>query len=342
MTRLDNALNAIPTVDLDESAFTGTGGSAEYEEPASTDRGDVLEPTEQPVEEPKEPEAPAEEPETPVEEPKAPENEPESEKTEPEAEPEPQTNDKVNQHVPYQRFKRELEKRKAIEAELEKLKSAPREAQADVNVDYNVSIDGDKFKAMSQAFAEGNAELAQQLFSEMLGSNVSAAAKAAAKAATERAYDSARAEAEQAVQARSVIQEAQEAAEIVMAEFDIFNDKSEAFNEQLFNDAIRIRDGLLASGASVGEAILEAAELVAARNGIVAKSVAAEREAAKPKATVKAPNVKAKMEQAAKVPPKVGGEAHDAKPSIDVMNMSDAEFDQLSEADLRRLRGDFV
>lgn len=342
MTRLDNALNAIPTVDLDESAFTGTGGSAEYDEPTSTDRGDELEPAEQPVEEPKEPETPAEEPETPAEEPKTPENGPESEKTDPEAEPEPQTNDKVNQHVPYQRFKRELEKRKAIEAELEKLKSAPREAQADVNVDYNVSIDGDKFKAMSQAFAEGNAELAQQLFTEMLGSNVSAAAQAAAKAATERAYDSARAEAEQAVQARSVIQEAQEAAEIVMAEFDIFNDKSEAFNEQLFNDAIRIRDGLLASGASVGEAILEAAELVAARNGIVAKSVAAEREAAKPKAIVKAPNVKAKMEQAAKVPPKLGGEAHDAKPTIDVMNMSDAEFDQLSEADLRRLRGDFV
>lgn len=346
MAKSDITLASLPQVDVDKTAFLGTQGAVDDSDGidlATADRGnEVVEEPQEPAKEPEEttpehiPEEPAEK--TVAEEPE--------ETPEEEEKPEETPDEHVQQQIPYNRFKRELEKRKKLEAELEQLRKNAAESNAqrneNVSVDFNVDVDGEKFKAMSQAFAEGDNDKAQALFSEILGNNVTKAAQAAAQAAIQRADEYARFEAENAVNSRHVVQEAQEAAELVMSEYDVFNDSSDKFNEAMLNEAIRIRDGLIATGASVGEAILEAAELVAARNGIVSNSVLAQQAAKAKTPAAKAPNVKTKLEQAAQTPPRVGGEQHDAKPAINIMDMSVEEFEQLSEADIRRLRGDDI
>lgn len=347
MTIQDVNLGNLPTDELDLSAFTGTSDNTpSYEtEDIGTDRGDELEPDavdpNTPSTEENEAETPPEtEDDTPTPDEEAPAEAPTddpAEEPETSTDEEPQAPNK--KRVPYDRFKKELEKRKSLEAELAKLREAqPDGLVDDINVGVDFTPDAVKFKAMTDAMLEGNSEAASAIFTETLQAAMNSAANAAAKAATERAFEVARNEAESALQSRNIIGEVQQAAEIVMSEYDIFNDQTDSFDEGIFNEALRVRDGLIATGMNAGEAILEAAELVAARHGHQARSSVPATPTPPP---VKQPNIKTKLEQAAKTPPRVGGEAHDAKPALDIMNMSVEEFDKLDPKEIARLRGDF-
>lgn len=336
MTVADKNFDALPQANIDTTAFNGTAGTGwdTEEDITNADRGDSLEQIES--ETPTEPEAEPEELVT--EEPTEPElDEGEVEAIETDADKSP----KKTHTVPYERFRKENQRRKELEARLAEVeKNRPEYTAPDMALDFKVSVDQSKFKAMSDAFLEGDAEVAQQMFTEMLSDNVNAAAVAAAKAASQQAYETARNEAESSHHMRELVNEAQQAAEIVMAEYDVFNDQSESFNKDVFDEALRIRDGLIQAGYGVGEAILEAAEITTHRHGIVAKSKQNQSPPEQPK--VKKPDVKAKMTQAEKNPPRTGGERAGDAPTIDVFTMTVDEFEKLDPKEVARLRGDFV
>ena len=348
MTKQDVTMSTMPEVDFDQTAFTGTSDNTpDYERDSdidANDRGDeVTEETADftPSEKtPEEAQPPAEDEVKPEEtDEEAAEEKPEetSGTIETDTDAEPEENEA---RVPYNRFKKELEKRRALEEQLAKMQEElPQATTPDIDVDVDFAVDQTKVKAMNDALLEGNSEAASAIFMETIKSAMQSAANAAAKAATEKTYEAARQGAENELQSRNILHEATQAAEIVMGEYDVFNDGSDKFDEVIFNEAIRVRDGLVATGMGVGEAILEAADLVAARHGHQPKSTV---KAPVSKPAVKAPNVKAKLEQAAKTPPRVGGEPHDVKPEINVMSMSDEEFDKLDAKEIARLRGDFA
>lgn len=343
MTVADKNLDALPTTELDTTDFNGTGGTGWDDDlPDDADRGDDVvgttdgkseqEPEQEPEQESEEPEQgqESEEPEQGQEQGQ------ESEEPEPEHKPKKRN----NQRVPYERLQKEIQKRKDLEAQLAAAtQNAPEYVAPDMDINYEVTIDNDKFKAMSSAMLEGDAETAQRMFADMLSANVNAAAKVAAQAASKQAYETARAEAESSVQSRQFLSEAQEAASIIMDEFDVFNEASENFNKDMLDEAIVLRDGLMTAGYSIGEAIIKAAEFTASNHGIAPKSAAVSDEP--PKQQVKKPDVKAKMEQAAKNPPKTGGEPSTA-PEIDPLNMTMEEFEKMDSKEIARLRGDFI
>ncbi|MFC1136466.1 hypothetical protein ACFGZQ_03560 [Pasteurella multocida] len=342
MTVADKNLDALPVTDLNTTDFNGTGGTGWDDEGTldGADRGDeVTTPSDETPPEQK-PEETEQEPSETEQEPEETEQEPEQEPEETEQEPEHKPKKHTNKRVPYERLQKEIQKRKELEAQLAAATQNAAESTApDVDINYEVSIDNDKFKAMSDAMLEGDAETAQRMFADMLSANVNAAAKAAAQAASKQAYEIARAEAESSIQSRQILSEAQEAASIVMDEFDVFNESSENFNEDMLNEAIALRDGLVASGYSIGEAIIKAAEFTASNHGITAKSAVVADEP--PKQQVKKPDVKAKMQQAAKNPPKTRGEPATTS-EIDPYNMTMEEFDKLDPKEIAKLRGDFV
>ncbi|HDR1088776.1 hypothetical protein ACFGWE_03590 [Pasteurella multocida] len=342
MTVADKNLDALPVTDLNTTDFNGTGGTGWDDEGTldGADRGDeVTTPSDETPPEQK-PEETEQEPSETEQEPEETEQEPEQEPEETEQEPEHKPKKHTNKRVPYERLQKEIQKRKELEAQLAAAtQNAPESTAPDVDINYEVSIDNDKFKAMSDAMLEGDAETAQRMFADMLSANVNAAAKAAAQAASKQAYEIARAEAESSIQSRQILSEAQEAASIVMDEFDVFNESSENFNEDMLNEAIALRDGLVASGYSIGEAIIKAAEFTASNHGITAKSAVVADEP--PKQQVKKPDVKAKMQQAAKNPPKTRGEPATTS-EIDPYNMTMEEFDKLDPKEIAKLRGDFV
>jgi hypothetical protein len=201
-----------------------------------------------------------------------------------------------------------------------------------------VTFDEANFKKMADAFVDGDTATAQAAFTEM----VKGAAQAAAKAAAAKAYETARDESEGAYRARVLVQEAQEAADLVQAEYDIFNDKTESFDEALFEKALTLRDALMSTGMSVGEAIIEAAQVVATQNGVTGNSTKTQSSEPAKKPAVKAPNIERKLEQAAKSPQKLGGEPNASTPELNIMEMSDEEFEKLTPAELARLRGDII
>ncbi|MBE2897788.1 hypothetical protein HPC37_02825 [Pasteurellaceae bacterium 20609_3] len=349
MSKQDILMGQLPVEEFDETAFTGTGADYEYED-VGTDRGDDYNPSAEvsgagenepePVQ-PDDEKAPEGETEAAETEP----TEPESDKTETDGEDAVPADDKPKsekpqKRVPYDRLKKEIEKRKAVEAELERMRAESGErdfSDLSVNVDYKV--DPKKFEAMSAAMLDGNQEQASAIFAEMMSDVANTTAAASAREAVKRAYEQATREAEETYKAREAVSEAQRAADLVIETYDAFNDTSEAFDEGAFNEVLRVRDGLIATGASAGEAIIEAAELIAARYGFTGINAEAEKTA---KPAAKAPNVKAKMEQAAKAPPRVGGETGGKKPEIDVFSLTQEEFDALDPKEVARLRGDFA
>lgn len=338
MTVADKNLDALPTTELDPTDFNGTGGTGWDDDlPKDADRGDEVVDTTEPESDPEpKPEETEPKPEETGQEPNEPEQEPEETESEPEHKPKKRN----TQRVPYERLQKEIQKRKELEAQLAAAtQNTPEYVAPDMDINYEVTIDNDKFKAMSTAMLEGDAETAQRMFADMLSANVNAAAKVAAQAASKQAYETARNEAESSIQTRQILSEAQEAANIVMDEFDVFNESSENFNEDMLNEAIALRDGLVASGYSIGEAIIKAAEFTASNHGITAKSAVVADEP--PKQQVKKPDVKAKMQQAAKNPPKTGGEPATTS-EIDPYNMTMEEFDKLDPKEIAKLRGDFV
>jgi len=272
-----------------------------------------------------EPEPVAESPEPePVPEPEpepepAPEPAPESKKDSPE--------DLARKKVPYTRFKEALDREKAKRQVLE---DRLREAEARVQQADTVDIDDAQLTRLGDLLIEGKT----QEYATGLKAILQSAVQSGVKLATEKAV------AQQTVQqvAMTAEMERQQAAEQWAAKYEVFNPQSPGFDEGLTSEAIALRDAYESRGFSPSEAIARAVQTLARAYELDPPEAAP---TPVPAPVERRPTTPKKLAAAAQQPPPAQGIGElDAAPSLlkRISEMSVEEFDQLSEADLERLR----
>lgn len=146
------------------------------------------------------------------------------------------------------------------------------------------------------------------------------------------------------------LDELQAVASKMEAEYPVFDQNSEVFNQEYTNEVIDLRDAFVAKGNAPAEALQKAVNYVVKTNNLgVEESVAEDKSAltAKPKQSQdqvakKRKEVSKKLKAAESQPPDMPGESSSAhgEKVVDISSMTDDEFNALPEATLKRLRGD--
>jgi hypothetical protein len=140
-----------------------------------------------------------------------------------------------------------------------------------------------------------------------------------------------------------------EVAADIESEYPQLDPNSDSFDKELTAEVVDLRDGFISSGKYTAiRALSKAVEMVVRANGLL--SVSEEAEAAKDSLKKrKTKSLKEKVADANKQPTHIPGKktrasnhkAGDDAP-IDVMALSDEQFEQLDEQELARLRGDIL
>lgn len=133
----------------------------------------------------------------------------------------------------------------------------------------------------------------------------------------------------------------QQAAAAVEAEFPVFDRSSETFNEEYTNEVVELRDAFMTKGDNAVEALSKAVRFVVKSYDLDS----ALETAPNPDLEIKKKAAISKKIQAANAqPPVLEGEGTRTRETvpIDVMRMSEDEFNALPDATLKRLRGDIV
>ena len=291
----------------------------EPEEPETEEQEEPVAEAEMPEEEQEEEEVVAEETEEPV--------------AEVESEPEPE---KKDQMVPKSRLDEVLQKQKALQKQLEDLKKAqepPANAPAPYDFDskereyMNLVLDGKEADAVKLRQEIRNAEKAQLEFdmNEKMQQTVQYNAQATAL---------------------------QAAANELEAQFPVFDQNSEAYNEDYTQEVIGLRDAFIMQGYDAVDALTKAANFVIKTNDLAApeptSSTLDARTAPKQKpvdeVAKKRAEVSKKLKAAESQPPELPGESSAARGerAVDVSTMSEDEFNALPDATIKRLRGDIL
>lgn len=317
---MPQAAEKAPELDV----FAGGEPDPLQSEEIAGDRGDSLEPVadqqstatpvvgqEAPVSEPQTPPEASAQPETAVSEPQAPSAEPES------AEP----------RIPKSRFDQVNERRKLAEQRL-------RELEAELEASKKVQQPGIEFdfdtaeQQYMEAVVDGEFDTAKSIRTSIRNAERQALANQALKLRDE-ATEGAR---------KNLALDAKVAE--LQAEFPVFDQESESFDEVVTAEALDIYTGLVSTGKySPKDAISKAADLVTKAHGI--KAVGVEPPPAAPTRETK-PDINKKVEAASKQPPvkSLGTKSADGHRSV--LDMSEDEFGSLPESTLRKLRGDML
>lgn len=230
--------------------------------------------------------------------------------------------------VPYTRFKealdREKEKRRAVEERLQAAEA--RMQQSDM-----VDIDDTQLTRLGDLLIEGKTVEYAAGLKQILQNAV----QTGVKLATEKAV------AQQTVQqvAMTADMERAQAAEQWAMKYDVFNPRSENFDEGLTSEAIALRDAYESRGFTPSEAIGRAVQTLAR-----AYDLDAPEEAAPPApAPVLAPKptTQKKLAAASLQPPAAQGVGElDTAPTLlkRISEMTQDEFDALPEVELEKLR----
>ena len=295
----------------------------EPEEPETEEQEEPVAEAEMPEEEQEEEEVVAEETEEPVAE----------VESEPEPEPEPE---KKEHMVPKSRLDEVLQKQKALQKQLEDMKKAqepPANAPAPYDFDskereyMNLVLDGKEADAVKLRQEIRNAEKAQLEFdmNEKMQQTVQHNAQATAL---------------------------QAAANELEAQFPVFDQNSEAYNEGYTQEVIGLRDAFIMQGYDAVDALTKAANFVIKTNDLAApeptSSTLDARTAPKQKpvdeVAKKRAEVSKKLKAAESQPPELPGESSAARGerAVDVSTMSEDEFNALPDATIKRLRGDIL
>ena len=146
------------------------------------------------------------------------------------------------------------------------------------------------------------------------------------------------------------LDELQAVASKMEAEYPVFDQNSEVFNQEYTNEVIDLRDAFVAKGNAPAEALQKAVNYVVKTNNLGVEEPVAEGKSAlatKPKQNVdqvakKRKEVSKKLKAAESQPPDMPGESSSAhgEKVVDISSMTDDEFNALPEATLKRLRGD--
>lgn len=290
-----------PPAEDTEAADQSADESVPAEEPVAEEPAATEEP---PVEEPVAEEPPAEEPvEEPVEDDKS---------------------DKLaKQKVPYERFKQAVEKERAkkeqLERELQSLRSKLDEQDSVEVTEEELNALGDLLiEGKTQDYAKGMKDILEKVFQKGVIT------------ATERAKAVAKMETTE----ERIARERVEAATRWQAEYPEFDPNSEVFDEDLLMEAVALRDAYESQGFSPSAAIERAVKRLAPAREAPAPAPAP---APKPRPST----VPQKMQTAQAQPPMPSGHGEPDKPVslLDrIAQMTDEEFDALSESDLEKIR----
>jgi hypothetical protein len=298
---------------------------------------------EEPVQEEEEPEEEiaAETEEEPVAEVEEPEAEEESEEpvaeveeaAEPVAEAEPEKKDHM---VPKSRLDEVLQKQKALQKQLEDMKKAQQPAE---NAPDPYDFDS-KEKEYMNLVLDGKEADAVRLRQEI---------RTAEKASLQFEMTE---QMQQTVQHNAQATALQAAANELEANFPVFDQNSELYNESYTQEVIGLRDAFIMQGFDAVDALSKAANFVLMTNNLVAPEPATstlDAPAAPKQKTVdevakKRAEVSKKLKAAEAQPPELPGESSAARgeKAVDVATMSEDEFNALPDATIKRLRGDIL
>jgi hypothetical protein len=321
------------------------GAERDTEEVAAVDMNFGL--GEEPVQEEEEPEeeVAAETEEEPVAEVEEPEAEEESEEPvaeveeaeEPvaEAEPEPEP-EKKDHMVPKSRLDEVLQKQKALQKQLEDMKKAQQPAE---NAPDPYDFDS-KEKEYMNLVLDGKEADAVRLRQEI---------RTAEKASLQFEMTE---QMQQTVQHNAQATALQAAANELEANFPVFDQNSESYNESYTQEVIGLRDAFIMQGFDAVDALSKAANFVLTTNNLVAPepttstldAPAAPKQKAVDEVAKKRAEVSKKLKAAEAQPPELPGESSAARgeKAVDVSTMSEDEFNALPEATIKRLRGDIL
>ena len=247
--------------------------------------------------------------------------------TQPEEQSKPDEPKSREPRIPKSRFDEVNERRKAAErrlAEIEKKNQADGgEAKIDFDFDakedeyMDAVLDGDKDKARSirQEIRQAETQLYQQQMQQ-----ASTSTREATKAELEL---------------KSTVERLQ-------AEYPVFDGNSDRYDQNLTEEALDLFEGFKSRGYDPATAMRRAVRYVVRANGLEdAADEADEVPAEKPtQHKAKPEEGKRKVKRAAKQPPQPS--PRDVSDSADVMNMTEDEFDKLSDQELAKLRGDLI
>lgn len=209
-----------------------------------------------------------------------------------------------------------LEKMAAGQSPQEATKQPEQQPEAKTDFDFDA-----KEEAYMEAVLDGETELAKALRREIREAEASVFNQTAENKSTE------------ATQMAQLEQTIQQEVSRINEEQPIFDPQSDSFNQEALEYALQIRDGMMATGKDPLAAINEGVRVATALYGTP------------PKPAVQAPKAKQevskkKIDAANKQPPSIGDKATmpaESGKKIDVMNMSEDEFDSLSEEELQKL-----
>ena len=241
--------------------------------------------------------------------------------------------------VPHARFnevneslKAEREARLRLEEELARARGAgavqpeaPADAKQEAGFDFEQAD-----QRYTDALYEGDTEKARQIRAEIRAAERAEFERLAEEKAEARVME--RLARQEQEQARSELE--QVAAKIV-AKYSFLDSDSADADADAIGEVVALRDAYMARGATPGEALAKAADRVAQLNGHAkAEPQAKER-------TLTQDQIGRSLEREQKIPPRDRGVGERAN-RIDYANLSDAEFEKLSDAEKAKARGDFI
>lgn len=262
------------------------------------------------------------------------ESEVEAEIAEEEDEVEPEIEEKPTkkQMVPKARLDEVLAKQKALQKQLDEI-NASNEKQAEApeaydfdskEVEYqNMVLDGETDKAVALRREIRKAER-QELEFEM------------------------RQEMSQTVTQDRQMNALQQAAAAMEDAYPEFDRNSEAFNEDMTNEVVELRDAFIMKGYEAVDALSKAVKYVVKDHDLHELGQETPSLAGKPtksdELSKKRAQINKKMRAAEAQPPELPGEssATHGEKALDLSSMTEEEFDALPEATLKRLRGDIL
>jgi len=126
------------------------------------------------------------------------------------------------------------------------------------------------------------------------------------------------------------------------SQYDVINPNHDDFSVDVANEVVALRDAYQATGLTATTALRKAVRIVALDEGLTANGdPTVEVTDAIPDKKVQTPQeIEKNIAAAASQPGQMENGSPAAEGKIDIMNISDADFANLSQADLKALRGD--
>ena len=241
--------------------------------------------------------------------------------------------------VPHARFnevneslKAEREARLRLEEELARARGAgavqpeaPADAKQDAGFDFEQAD-----QRYTDALYEGDTEKARQIRAEIRAAERAEFERLAEEKAEARVME--RLARQEQEQARS---ELEQVAAKITAKYSFLDSDSADADADAIGEVVALRDVYMARGDSPAEALNKAADRIAALNGVTGKPGSPSSN------KLTGEQIQRNLEREQKIPPRDRGVGERAN-RIDYANLSDAEFEKLSDAEKAKARGDFI